>query len=191
MTWKNTFLSFSFFSSFLNLLTSEGASPFFTVFFLSAADVKSTSFCTITEVKQFELYQFQFHKTLWRVVRAAVEQFGHKAYMVAQGHRKFGPEADLIIPPNYQSKPQHMETSNPNSYTTSFSCVFLCSSSDTEWTNHLNVNATWEHLRSKGAVASKTVLGVPLYGRSFFLKNSTQHGIGAPALNMTFKVSLF
>ena len=33
-------------------------------------------------------------KTFWGAVSAAVEQLRHKANKVAQGDRKFGPEAD-------------------------------------------------------------------------------------------------
>ena len=47
----------------------------------------------------------------------------------------------------------------------------------------LNVVHTLKHLFDLGAKAEKTVLGVPLYGRTFLLDNITANGLGAKADN--------
>ena len=44
-----------------------------------------------------------------------------------------------------------------------------------------NVKHTLQHLLEKGAIPGKTVLGIPLFGRSFSLINESNNGIGADA----------
>jgi len=50
----------------------------------------------------------------------------------------------------------------------------------------LNVNATWAFLSELGAIPSKTVLGVPFYGRAFHLKNPHDARMGARARDTSF-----
>ena len=50
----------------------------------------------------------------------------------------------------------------------------------------LLVRALQEYLVKKGAKPEKTVLGVPLYGRAFLLKNSHDDRMGAPAQANSF-----
>ena len=49
-----------------------------------------------------------------------------------------------------------------------------------------NLEYTVEYLVKKGAKPEKTVLGVPLYGRAFLLKNSHDDRMGAPAQSNSF-----
>ena len=49
-----------------------------------------------------------------------------------------------------------------------------------------NLEYTVEYLVKKGAKPEKTVLGVPLYGRAFLLKNSHDDRMGAPAQANSF-----
>jgi len=51
----------------------------------------------------------------------------------------------------------------------------------------LNVEYTLRYLLSKGAKPEKTVLGVPLYGRAFSLKNPNSNRMGAPAKDTSFQ----
>jgi len=51
----------------------------------------------------------------------------------------------------------------------------------------LNVDYTLEYLMKKGALAEKTVLGVPLYGRAFTLMNPHDHKMGARAQTTSFQ----
>jgi len=51
----------------------------------------------------------------------------------------------------------------------------------------LNVAYTLEYLMKKGAVAEKTVLGVPLYGRAFSLMNPHDYKMGARAKTTSFQ----
>ena len=52
------------------------------------------------EVKRLELNQLcHLDDTFWEVVSAAVEKLRHRAGTVAQGDKKFSPEADPRIPP--------------------------------------------------------------------------------------------
>ena len=55
----------------------------------------------------------------------------------------------------------------------------------------LNVDYTLEYLMKKGALAEKTVLGVPLYGRAFTLMNPHDHKMGARAQTTSFQVITF
>jgi len=48
------------------------------------------------------------------------------------------------------------------------------------------IEYTWNHLKSKGAVASKTVMGVPFYGRTFHLINPHDSRMGARATKQGF-----
>ena len=52
----------------------------------------------------------------------------------------------------------------------------------------LNVEYTLKYLLKKGATKEKTVLGVPLYGRSFTLQNLNYNHMGAPAKKTSFQV---
>ena len=52
----------------------------------------------------------------------------------------------------------------------------------------LNVDYTLQYLFQLGAVAHKTVLGVPLYGRAFTLVDPTINHMGAPAEETSFQV---
>lgn len=52
----------------------------------------------------------------------------------------------------------------------------------------LNVQYTVEYLMKKGAVAEKTVLGVPFYGRAFTLKNPHDNGMRAKTKPTSFQV---
>lgn len=45
---------------------------------------------------------------------------------------------------------------------------------------------TWEHLQKKGAIASKTVMGVPFYGRTFNLVNPHDARMGARSTKTGF-----
>ena len=49
-----------------------------------------------------------------------------------------------------------------------------------------NLEYTVEYLVKKGAKPEKTVLGVPLYGRAFLLKNTHDDRMGAPAQANSF-----
>jgi len=51
----------------------------------------------------------------------------------------------------------------------------------------LNVEYTLKYLLDKGAIPSKTVLGVPLYGRAFTLMNANNNGMGAAAKTTSFQ----
>lgn len=51
----------------------------------------------------------------------------------------------------------------------------------------LNVEYTINYLMKKGAIAHKTVLGVPLYGRAFTLLNPNSNKMGAPAAPTSFQ----
>ncbi len=53
----------------------------------------------------------------------------------------------------------------------------------------LNVDYTLKYLMERGAIAEKTVLGVPLYGRAFSLMNPHDHGMGARAKTTSFQVN--
>ena len=55
----------------------------------------------------------------------------------------------------------------------------------------LNVDYTLEYLMKAGAVAEKTVLGVPLYGRAFSLMNPHDYKMGARAKTTSFQVRTF
>lgn len=55
----------------------------------------------------------------------------------------------------------------------------------------LNVEYTLNYLLKKGAIAEKTVLGVPLYGRAFSLMNPHDHKMGARAKTTSFMVRTF
>jgi len=48
------------------------------------------------------------------------------------------------------------------------------------------IQYTWEHLKKKGAIASKTVMGVPFYGRTFNLLNPHDARMGARATKTGF-----
>ena len=50
----------------------------------------------------------------------------------------------------------------------------------------LNLEYTVNYLMKKGAKPEKTVLGVPLYGRSFLLSNPSNNRMGAPAKSSSF-----
>jgi len=50
----------------------------------------------------------------------------------------------------------------------------------------LNLEYTINYLLKKGAKPEKTVLGVPLYGRSFLLTNPTMNNMGDPAKSTSF-----
>lgn len=50
----------------------------------------------------------------------------------------------------------------------------------------LNIEYIVQYLIKKGAKPEKTILGVPLYGRSFLLKKSKENYIGAPARSTSF-----
>jgi len=50
----------------------------------------------------------------------------------------------------------------------------------------LNLEYTVNYLLKLGAKPEKTVLGVPLYGRSFLLQNKANNGMGAPARSTSF-----
>ncbi len=52
----------------------------------------------------------------------------------------------------------------------------------------LNVETTVDYLMKKGAIPEKTVLGVPLYGRAFMLKNPHDNGMGARSQPTSFQV---
>ena len=54
----------------------------------------------------------------------------------------------------------------------------------------LNVDYTLQYLLQLGAVAHKTVLGVPLYGRAFSLLDPSNNQMGAPADETSFSVRL-
>ena len=54
----------------------------------------------------------------------------------------------------------------------------------------LNVDYTLQYLLQLGAVAHKTVLGVPLYGRAFSLLDPSNNQMGAPAAETSFQVRL-
>ena len=49
-----------------------------------------------------------------------------------------------------------------------------------------NLDYTINYLIKKGAIAEKTVLGVPLYGRAFLLSNAADDRMGAPAQSNSF-----
>ena len=51
---------------------------------------------------------------------------------------------------------------------------------------YFNLEYTVNYLIEKGAVAEKTVLGVPLYGRAFLLSDRNDDYIGAPARTNSF-----
>lgn len=51
----------------------------------------------------------------------------------------------------------------------------------------LNVEYTLQYLLKNGAIPSKTVLGVPLYGRAFSLMNPNSNRMGAPAKDTSFQ----
>ena len=42
-------------------------------------------------------------------------------------------------------------------------------------------------MKKKGAIAEKTVLGVPLYGRAFKLENPHDHGLNAKSQAISFQ----
>lgn len=50
----------------------------------------------------------------------------------------------------------------------------------------LNLEYSINYLLKLGAKPEKTVLGVPLYGRSFLLKDKSKNGMGAPARSTSF-----
>ena len=50
----------------------------------------------------------------------------------------------------------------------------------------LNVMFTINYLLEKGGILEKTVLGVPLYGRTFFLEEAGNYKMGAPTLENSF-----
>ena len=58
---------------------------------------------------------------------------------------------------------------------------------ETEGQRTLNVNFTINYLLEKGGDPKKTVLGVPLYGRTFLLKDADNFKMGAPTLDKSFQ----
>ena len=67
--------------------------------------------------------------------------------------------------------------------------VLMFFRADTHSTYHLNLESAWDYLSQNGALRNKTVLGVPLYGRTFLLEDPEDHEVGAPALKgSSFKV---
>ncbi|XP_053674557.1 acidic mammalian chitinase-like [Anopheles nili] len=51
---------------------------------------------------------------------------------------------------------------------------------DTSYKRQLNVEASVKYWLSKGAPAAKLILGIPFFGKTFKLTNSTVDGVGAP-----------
>eukprot|EP00095_Tigriopus_kingsejongensis_P008527 maker-scaffold81_size397536-snap-gene-1.12 protein:Tk08527 transcript:maker-scaffold81_size397536-snap-gene-1.12-mRNA-1 annotation:"chitinase" len=51
----------------------------------------------------------------------------------------------------------------------------------------LNVEFTMKYLMEKGAIAEKTVMGVPFYGRAFTLMNPHDHDIGSKTKTTSFQ----
>ncbi|KAM4805511.1 acidic mammalian chitinase-like [Urocitellus parryii] len=51
---------------------------------------------------------------------------------------------------------------------------------ETGYSSYLNVDYVMKYWRDNGASAEKLIVGFPTYGRNFLLRNSSNHGIGAP-----------
>ncbi|XP_011310400.1 acidic mammalian chitinase-like [Fopius arisanus] len=65
---------------------------------------------------------------------------------------------------------------------TGINAPLRAASSDTAQNKKLTVEAAVKYWLEQGAPRDKLVLGMPLYGRTFTLTNSSDNGVGAPAL---------